>query len=195
MFISILKYVVNLYRPSPMLEYVKIGLGMVGLFGPVIQIAIALFILRNKNTMMFYYITGLITNSILNIILKGIIKQPRPIENNKLFNLIMTNGKSHLFKNGVPYDRFGMPSGHTQMALFSTVFMYLFSKRNTDLLILFGVISLFTIIQRVIYKQHSIAQVIIGSVIGGIMGYIAYYFACNGIQKKYTEKTDDGAPK
>ena len=101
-------------------------INLIGKYGPFILIVITLYLLRNRNNLFFYYIIGIFMNILLNLVLKGVILEPRPLQDHKLFNLAIKNGKRFIFKNGIiPHDICGMPSGHAQSALFSTTFIYL----------------------------------------------------------------------
>ena len=71
-----------------------------GRSGPFILIAFASYLLWNKSNLFFYYQIGVIISAILNLILKGILKQPRPSEDLKEFNLAIKNGHRFVFKNG-----------------------------------------------------------------------------------------------
>jgi len=164
-------------------------------YGPLILIVLSWFILWDKDNLFFYYTVGLFLNSILNIVLKGFFMEPRPNEQDlKKFNLAITTGKKFLFKNGIPFNIFGMPSGHVQSALFSTIYIYLCNysytnntytiynntstlKSGYDILYLLVTISLITIFQRIYYKYHTILQVIVGGIVGGLFAYIMYYIA------------------
>jgi cellulose synthase/poly-beta-1,6-N-acetylglucosamine synthase-like glycosyltransferase len=57
---------------------------------------------------------------------------PRPSEDADRFNLALTHGRRFIFKSGVPFDVFGMPSGHAQMVFYSTTFVYL-SLKNPNI--------------------------------------------------------------
>jgi len=61
----------------------------VGGFGPLILLFSSLFLLWNKHNLFFYYSIGIFVNAILNLIIKGILQQPRPSEDPKLFNLAL----------------------------------------------------------------------------------------------------------
>jgi membrane-associated phospholipid phosphatase len=65
----------------------------------------------------------------------------------------------------------GMPSGHAQFTAFSLTVAYLFTYDY-----LFQSIALFllTIIQRIVYNNHTILQLFIGSMIGFLLGIIFY---------------------
>jgi membrane-associated phospholipid phosphatase len=93
----------------------------------------------------------------------------------------------------MPYDIFGMPSGHSQSVIFSTIFIY-FSLRNLKILLLYVFISIITLFQRVTDDHHTVSQVIVGSSIGFILGYIGYTMAKINIEGKKTAKKDDYGP-
>jgi len=163
-----------------------------GKYGPVILNFISFFLLWNKENLFFYYTIGIFVNSLVNLILKGLFKAPRPSEDIKLFNLAVKNDKYFTYKNGIPYDIFGMPSGHAQSSLYSTVFIYL-SIKNINILLLYSLISFITCIQRVYYKHHSILQIIVGAIVGAIFGYFIYYLSQKNLQGTIKEKPDDYA--
>lgn len=162
-------------------------------YGNILLFILSIYILWNKHKLLFYYIIGSFFNTILNVILKGIIKHPRPSEDINAFNLALSTGKRFIYKNGIPYDIFGMPSGHAQFCLYSTIFIYL-STKHVKLLYLYLFVSFFTMIQRVVYNHHTILQVMIGGVIGLLFGYLMYCMARENIKGFIREKMDDFGP-
>ena len=164
-----------------------------GSFGPIILIFLSMYLLWKKNNLFFYYTVGVFIDNIFNLILKGMFLQPRPGIDQKSFDLALKHGKRFIFKDGMPYDIFGMPSGHSQSSLFSTVFIYL-SLRNNDITYTYLAISLLTMIQRVTYNHHSILQVCVGASIGCLTGYLFYYLASEKVKGQIREKPDDDGP-
>ena len=69
-----------------------------GEFGPIILIFISWYLLWNSHNLFFYYNVGIFINAVLNLILKGIIQQPRPLFDEKKVHLMKTNLKD-LFYN------------------------------------------------------------------------------------------------
>ena len=165
----------------------------IGTFGPIILIFLSMYLLWNKHNLFFYYTIGVFLNAMLNLVIKGILQHPRPSDDPVMFNLALTNGKRFIFKNGMPHDIFGMPSGHSQSSIFSTIFIY-FSLRNINILIFYLFISLITMAQRIIYNYHTFLQVIVGSIVGACFGYFAYYLAKEKMKGHITEKNDDFGP-
>jgi membrane-associated phospholipid phosphatase len=165
----------------------------IGQNGPMILLFITIFLLRNKYNLLFYYILFFIISLFLNLVLKGIIQQPRPSIDSKTFHLMMKNKERYIYKRGIPYDIFGMPSGHSQSVLLSTIFIYL-SLHDIKIAILYLFITLITLTQRVIDNHHTILQVIFGSLIGVALGYVAYKMAQTNVQGKKTAKKDDYGP-
>ncbi len=131
----------------------------------------SIFLLYDKKTLNLFFIIGFFINILINIILKGIIQEPRPNENYRLFYLDLLNIKRSENKGLMSYDRYGMPSGHAQTAFYSTIFIY-FALKNISVTIFYIFLSIITIYQRVMYNYHTIQQVIVGSIIGIIIGYI-----------------------
>ena len=169
-------------------------INLIGKYGPFILIVITLYLLRNRNNLFFYYIIGIFMNILLNLVLKGVILEPRPLQDPKLFNLAIKNGKRFIFKNGIiPHDICGMPSGHAQSALFSTTFIYL-SLKNTNIALSYLIISFITMYQRVISNYHTPLQVIVGSIVGSLFACVMFYFAKQNIKVVIKIKSDDNAP-
>jgi membrane-associated phospholipid phosphatase len=164
-----------------------------GRFGPITLIFISMYLLWNKHNLFFYYTIGVFIDNILNLILKGLFLQPRPNIDRKEFDLVLKHGKRFIFKDGMPYDLFGMPSGHAQSSLFSTVFIYLCLRKN-NIGYTYLAISLLTMLQRVVYNQHSILQVCVGAIIGCSTGYLFYYMANEKVKGLIREKPDDFGP-
>ena len=165
----------------------------IGQYGPLILLLTSIFLLRNKSNLLFYYVLFFGISIILNIVLKGLIQQSRPCIEPKIFQMMMKNKERYINKHGIPYDIFGMPSGHSQSVLFSTIFIY-FSLRDFKILLFYVVVSLITLCQRVIDNHHSVMQVIVGSSIGIVLGYVAYVIAKSNIEGKKTAKKDDYGP-
>jgi membrane-associated phospholipid phosphatase len=161
--------------------------------GPIILSLLSIYLLWNKNNVLFYYLFGLIIDFILNIVLKGIIQEPRPCFNPREVQLAIKNNKRFFYKNGIPYDLFGMPSGHSEWCLYSTIYVYLV-LRKTNVLYLYLIISLITMSQRVVFNHHTIFQVIVGASVGILLGYIIYKFSVNNNKGTIREKPDDNAP-
>jgi membrane-associated phospholipid phosphatase len=173
-----------------MLEAIEKIIDIIGYFGPQILILFTIFLLFNKYTLLQIYLIGFVINSFLNFVLKGIIKQPRPSEDKHVFNVWLNNGMKG---DRLWFDRFGMPSGHAQSVFYSTFFIS-FALQNTNINILYLIISLNTLYQRVKYKNHTVLQVIVGAIVGTIIGSLLYYYSQKILQGKLKEKEDDNAP-
>ena len=164
-----------------------------GNYGPILLIILSWYLLWDYKNLFFYYNVGIIVNIILNTILKGIIQEPRPMFDNKKVHLIRTHAKDFFLQNGIPFEIFGMPSGHAQTAFFSTIFIYL-SLKHTNLLYLYLLISLITCYQRVEFDFHSISQVVVGAFVGSLFAYIVYHLAREKIRGRIRERADDNGP-
>jgi membrane-associated phospholipid phosphatase len=164
-----------------------------GKFGPIILNITSIYFLQNKHTLLFYYIIGGFSDAILNLILKGLIQQPRPSENMEAFRLALTHGRRFLFKDGLPHDVFGMPSGHAESVFFSTAFIYC-ALKNKYIIYGYLALSLIVISQRVVMGHHTPLQVLVGAIVGAAFGLFVYYLATLNIKGHITEKLDDFGP-
>ena len=167
---------------------------LIGNNGPLILLLLSVFFLRKKLTYLYVYLIGYFLCILLNTVLKGIFLQPRPYYKTDIFNIYMNNHiKKFKGSIGLPFDDFGMPSGHSQSVMYSTIFIYLVLK-DSNILILYLFFSLITLCQRVIELYHTIFQVIVGSSIGLLFGYFMYYYSHKILQGNLKIKKDDYGP-
>lgn len=176
-----------------MIDYVIYFLDYTGICGPLILFLISVFLLWNKSNYLTYYIYGFVLNGLLTLILKGIIKQPRPSEDPRLFNLAIKESKRFKFVDGYPHDIFGMPSGHSSSVIFSTMFIFYVFK-NSKYLLLYLLFSMITMIQRITSNNHNLIQVLAGAFVGAIFSYLIFYMARQKIMGSLLLKKDDDGP-
>jgi len=164
----------------------------IGNYGPIFLFLISSYLLyiNNYNNYLFYFIIGYFINILLNLILKGIFRQPRPFYDTKKVTLAFKYFKDFFFQNGVPFNMFGMPSGHAQTSFYCLVFIYLIFK-NTNLLFVYSLFVIIICYQRIYFGFHYFSQIIIGLIIGLFVGIIIYYNATNKIKGIIREKKDD----
>ena len=163
---------------------IKTMLGWVGTTGPYTLNLLSILLLVSKPIFLFFYILGAFINLIINFALKVWIKDPRPKEDIKLFELGLKHGKRNHF------DKYGMPSGHSQSVGFSLTYIF-FTLKNTSISLFYAVISLITLMQRFQYKNHSIPQVIVGFLLGLVIGYIFYKLSKKISKGNLKGKKDD----
>lgn len=171
---------------------------LVGNTGPIILLIVTIYLLWNnikndfKNTIIFYLMIGFFLNIVLNFILKEWIKEPRPIQK------YLDNAYQM-----VPFNNYGMPSGHLQSCMYVFVFLiYVFyviniqpNSINTTLSLsesisissvyVIGFLMMICIItgyQRIIHQYHTIKQVIIGGIIGIMVGIIVGNVVINKVE-------------
>jgi len=160
----------------------------------IILMVISIFLLKNKNNLLVYYILGVFINYVINLVLNLIIRQYRPNENERMFNAVLNNIGKNIFKNNIMLANFyGMPSDHAQGVSFSTTFIIL-SLKNIRIAILYLIISFISTIKRIQNKSHSILQSLFGAIAGILFAYVVYYFSQNNIKSILKLKIDDNAP-
>jgi len=160
---------------------------LIGYYGPMTLFVSSLFLLFSTKTYLVIYVVGFVLNIVVNNILKQIIKQPRPKGDLDIHNPTKKHSYSHN-----PIQVYGMPSGHSQMTLFSTTYIYLVLK-NIPITLVYLLLTLNTLVQRIRYKNHTVMQVIVGGSIGAFIAYIAYTYATNNLVGKLDTKPDDNA--
>ena len=119
-----------------------------------ISVLLLAFLEKSNSWQIPVYIAGFIGNEVLNRVLKPMIQDPRPVPIS-------------------PTDTYGMPSGHSQLAAYSLVFITLaLREKHYGWILLFVFLTVATMAQRVITQVHSLEQVIVGGLLGGIIGYL-----------------------
>jgi membrane-associated phospholipid phosphatase len=164
-----------------------------GNFGPIFLFIYGSYLLWYKSTLHYYYQIGFFISAILNFIFKGFLQMPRPSEDIKEFNLALKNGRRFVFKNGMPHDIFGMPSGHSQASMFVTTFIFL-SLKISFITYVFLILSLLIMYQRIKDNHHTFFQVVVGGASGILYAYFFYYFAQQSLKGVIKEKQDDAGP-
>ena len=153
----------------------------------------SLVLLWTKPNLYFYYNIGFFTCFLVNAIIKGLVQAPRPMDDPKKFTLIMENSKPFFFKDGVPFNIFGMPSGHTQFNAFSLTYIALATK-DERAIFMYLVLFMLAVYNRIIYLHHSSFQILVGAILGFFLGIYFFYMADKNIMGKITEKIDDYGP-
>ena len=148
----------------------------VGFYGPIIIGLINIFYLWPQKFYLSVYIVFLFLNVFINKGLKLILQDPRPKPNGGDFDDI---------KNYTGAEQYGMPSGHAQSAFFSIVFLYLVTGYVEVSLVLFF-ITILTLYQRWKSRKHTFMQLLAGSFVGGIIGFIVY-----SLSKTYKQTFSD----
>ena len=169
------------------IDYINKSMDALGFYGPQMLFISTIFLLLHKKTYLTIYLIGFGINIILNTILKEIIKQPRPKEDKRLFHLQVLFGKH------IGYDRYGMPSGHSQTSFFSTLFVYLVLK-DKRIAFIYLLSSFITMYQRVNSYSHTVQQVCIGAIIGSLIAFIMFRYGKNILKGNPLMKLDDMAP-
>ena len=195
--IGVSRLFVNVYINIKISKYImEIFLELfnkIGSLGPAILGITSMYLLWDKQTLFLYYLFGIFFDNILNLVLKGLFQMPRPSENIQLFNLALTRGRRFIFKDGMPHDRFGMPSGHAESVLFSTIFVYC-ALRKTKILYGYLFMSLIVLSQRIFFNHHTFLQVLVGAMVGAGLGLGVYYIAGVNMKGRITAKPDDFGP-
>ena len=139
----------------------------IGYYGPIILLISTIILLFNTKIFLYTYFLGFVINSIFNFIIKGAIKQKRPLN----------DVKSKIIKESrLGNEIYGMPSGHSQSVMFSTLFVFR-ALKNDLITFIYLIISGTTMWQRVYNYSHSLLQILIGGTLGSIFGYYAYKYA------------------
>jgi len=165
------------------------GIDWIGENGPVLLVCLAIIQLYKKPFYFYVYIIGIVVNSLSNVVLKRCFREPRPNDSNKsTFYIEQKYGKEN-----IEDKRYGMPSGHSQSVLFTTVFLFTVT-RKWWIFLLCLIISAITLYQRIKSSSHSLVQVAVGSILGAVVGFVFYKYGVYNIPKHIQKKIEDNAP-
>jgi len=138
----------------------------IGYFSEMILPIIVVFSIYHDMYAHIVYFLGYFVSIYLNIWLKNIIKDPRP----KPFYKFLDNESTKKDTQ----QKYGMPSGHSQNAFYSIVYLYMyFGSFYPWILICLGV-GILTILERWLFRNHTLFQLCIGALIGSALGYIIF---------------------
>jgi hypothetical protein len=133
---------------------------VIGYYGPLFQALIVLFVIHTNINIVFIYTLCWLLSNVFNIFLKRIIKQGRPP------NQVHTDIEK-ICRN------YGMPSYHMQCSAFSIAFLF-FMTMSYLLLVLTSILGGLSFHQRYKYRRHTFQQLVVGTIVGGILGWITY---------------------
>lgn len=159
----------------------------IGYYAPIILFALTIFLLRNMNTYLWGFIIGFALNNLLNVVLKLLIKEPRPTKDQKAIEIGIVNGAR------IGHDKFGMPSGHAQNCAYCLSYVTLVLN-DPIITILYLVLTTISVIQRYLNHNHSALQLLVGSIIGIGFGYQMYMYTNKLIKGNIKMRKDDNGP-
>ena len=161
---GVIQEIIDTFFENPLLS--------IGYYGPIVLIVMNIYILYDRFFWCIVYILFVVINTFLNKALKRWIKEPRP----KDWKSFAT------FERLEQEEKYGMPSGHAQSAMFSTTFYYLLFGIDETLYIMMFITTL-TVFQRWYNKNHTILQLLVGLCIGGFFARIVFSII-NNYKKK-----------
>ena len=153
-------------------------LSNIGYYGPLNLLVLIFFMYYKTHKPSIVYILTILWqlfSLLLNIILKFTFKQKRPTQ---LTNDTPTTTYNIIRKtiyNTIYNDKYGMPSGHAQSTLSQLTFIIFYFK-NKYITTLALIQTFITLWQRYYTNQHTINQIIIGSLIGIVVGLLFVNF-------------------
>jgi membrane-associated phospholipid phosphatase len=143
---------------------------MLGANGPIILLFINILCLTQySQKYVAFYVFFIFIDVLLNKLLKGVIKEPRPLgykSNNEVYHNFSYRG----------IDKYGMPSGHAESTAFSITYIGLVTK-SPLLIVLELCIACIVLYQRWATRKHTIMQLAVGSIIGCLFGIGCYIIA------------------
>ena len=157
----------------------------------VALVAISAWCVLDKPTSLFYFLVGGMTSMVVNLIVKNIVRQKRPVMEIKQAKMRQYFRDMHMYyRNGVNVDYFGMPSGHTQTAFFALTFDYLV-LHHVNLAVASAIAAVFIAWQRYVSMHHSIPQILVGAALGVAMGFLFSHMAKSSLQGNMARKKCD----
>lgn len=129
------------------------------------------------------YILGYAISTVINVVLKAILREPSLDQDKTFIKIMETNGKN------VEIASYGMPSLRAQNSVYSLVYSFLVISHNMEYINKFQ--NIFWIFMgiiigemgyNIIKNKNTIAQIIVGFLVGILIGYIVYRVGKNKIK-------------
>lgn len=162
-------------------------LNYIGYYSPFILFSFSVLLLRNMSMYLLLFTIGFILNNIINIVLKLLIKEPRPTKDQKAIEIGITNGAR------IGFDKFGMPSAHVQNCAYCLSYIF-FTIHSQFVRSLFIILTMLCSFQRYTNNNHTIFQILIGFIVGSIVGYLVYLCGKKILMGNIDVKKDDYGP-
>lgn len=148
----------------------------IGFFSEIIMPIMVVFLLYSKWFSISIFFIGYIINALFNIVLKRFIRDKRPLKP------IPFLADEKFQKSGAQY--YGMPSGHSQNVFYCIAYLFYSIPKQIDWVLLSFIIGLLTIWERYVFHNHTIRQLVVGSILGFLIGSISFSIG-KYIQKDY----------
>lgn len=150
----------------------------IGYFGEQISFFIVCaLVFKSPFYLLLYILLFLFNRKFINYF-KSVFKQFRPSHPVKYLNNDKFGKKMY-----------GMPSGHSQLAFFSFVYLMLVVRHGyaTFWKVLLFCIGLSTIYERIVFRNHTLSQLVYGAVFGSIIAFIAVKTSNYFLDKYHTK--------
>ena len=153
----------------------------IGYFSEMILPIIVLYFIYHDVFAHIVYFLCYFISIYLNIWFKNTIKEPRPKPFFRFLAIESTKKDAQQI--------YGMPSGHSQNAFYSIVYLYLYLRSVTPVymtlptpyfpeyyvwILISLCIGIITILERWLFRNHTMLQLCIGALIGSALGYIIF---------------------
>jgi membrane-associated phospholipid phosphatase len=134
-----------------------------GFFGEIVMFFLVVYQLTGKYIELIVFVGGFFANTLLNYVLKQTFQEPRPD------NPIPFLAEEKFFKGS-----YGLPSGHAQSVFYSITYICLFIKKWNVVTIGSLIIGILTILERYVFRNHTVKQLGAGILVGIAVGYLAH---------------------
>jgi len=135
----------------------------IGYFGWQIATVYALYVAYEQDFIyaVLFFILFSFSGYLNHVVLKDVIQDLRPAD-----------GIVFLASEKIRKRTNGMPSGHAQQTAFALTIAYLFTHKH--LMVSIALFAL-TVLQRFVFRNHTLPQLIAGGVLGFVLGYASYH--------------------
>lgn len=117
----------------------------------------------------FFYLLGILINILFNYLLKYIFLIPKPFIDTSLFHL-------KIIQNKYSWEELGLPSLFSTLVCYSFIYFYLIYS-DSWINILFVFFILLGLYYFYFIKEHSIFQILLGSIIGICFSFLFIFFS------------------
>jgi membrane-associated phospholipid phosphatase len=140
----------------------------IGFYGPVILLVVIVLLLvfQRQWLLLVVVILWQFFSYGLNVVLKNTLAKPRPFPN----DVVVPSSATYWTK----HNYYGMPSGHAQAVFGQLTFIWLYFS-TTWLKLGSLLVAMITVWQRFHTHMHSVAQLLAGALVGGLLAKLFYF--------------------
>lgn len=169
-------------------DFLLLARDWMGANAPLFLFFTSVWLLYHWPRALWFFLAGSTVNVCSNLLLKGIIQQPRPDKDQRVLEIAISQGERF------SVDKYGMPSGHAQYCGFALAFIYL-SLQRPLVSVAYWILTLVTLYQRYAYHNHTLLQIAVGFGLGLGLGALFEHMSQKAAETGWQPRAEEHNPQ